>query len=469
MDFSNQTIFDPDLIKKYDQPGPRYTSYPTAVVFDSHFTETDYRHHACTSNTTNPEQPLSLYFHIPFCDTLCFYCACNKIATKKREKADIYLDYLAKEMALHASLYDSNRVVRQMHFGGGTPTFLTRAQFDRMMDLIRQHFPLTDDEARDYSIEIDPRSVKPDDILILRDHGLNRFSLGVQDINPAVQKAVNRIQPLSLTQEIIDACRSAQARSVSVDLIYGLPLQTLDSFRATIEAVIAMSPDRLSVFNYAHLPHLFSPQKRIRAEDLPSAAEKLAILRMSIERLTEAGYVYIGMDHFAKPGDELTQAQRNGTLQRNFQGYTTHAELDLVAMGASAISAVNSSFSQNAKSLDQYYALLDRNKIPVYRGYTLTADDRLRKDIIQQLACHFALDFSTIEEKHDVNFRDYFASELEHLETMQDDGLLTLDDNALRVTASGRLLIRHVCMVFDAYLGQTPRNSAGAPRFSKVI
>ncbi len=462
-------LFDLDLIKKYDQPGPRYTSYPTAVVFDSAFAEEQYRQHALDSNRAHAGEPLSLYFHIPFCDTLCFYCACNKIATKKREKADLYLDYLDREMALHAALYEADRQVRQMHFGGGTPTFLTPPQFDRMMQLIRRHFPLVSDEQRDYSIEIDPRSVSGDDILTLRDHGFNRFSLGVQDVNPAVQKAVNRIQPAEMTQGIIDACRQAGAKSVSVDLVYGLPLQTLDSFSQTVDAVIGMDPDRLSVFNYAHLPHLFSPQKRIRAEDLPGPAEKLAILQMSIEKLTQAGYVYIGMDHFAKPDDELAQAQRNGTLQRNFQGYTTHAELDLVAMGVSSISSVNSSFSQNVKSLDQYYALLDRHKIPVFRGYALNADDRLRKDIIQQLACHFSLDFEAMAHRHGVDFEGYFASELERLRDMESDGLLRLSDSGLQVEPAGRLLIRHVCMVFDAYLNQTPQQASGTPRFSKVI
>jgi len=462
-------LFDLNLIKKYDQPGPRYTSYPTAVVFDPAFGEDEYRQQARTSNKKHAGQPLSLYFHIPFCDTLCFYCACNKIATKKREKADLYLDYLDKEMALHAALYDPDRDVRQMHFGGGTPTFLTSAQFDHMMRLIRSHFPLVSDELRDYSIEIDPRSVSRGDILALRDHGFNRFSLGVQDVNPAVQKAVNRIQPAEMTRDIINACRQAGAKSVSVDLIYGLPLQTLESFSETVDAVIEMDPDRLSVFNYAHLPHLFSPQKRIRAEDLPGPAEKLAILQMSIEKLTRAGYVYIGMDHFAKPDDELAQAQRNGTLQRNFQGYTTHAELDLVAMGVSSISSVNSSFSQNVKSLDQYYAVLDRHRIPVFRGYALNADDRLRKDIIQQLACHFSLDFDTVGARHGVDFGEYFAPEMNRLREMEKDGLLRLSDNHLQVAPAGRLLIRHVCMVFDAYLNQTPQHAAGTPRFSKVI
>jgi oxygen-independent coproporphyrinogen-3 oxidase len=456
--------FNLDLINKYDKAGPRYTSYPTAVVFNDQFNADAYIKQAKASNIANPKQALSLYFHIPFCDTLCFYCACNKIATKKREKADIYLDYLDKEMAMHSKLYDKDRLVEQMHFGGGTPTFLTDAQFERMMAMIAKHFPLIKTEKRDYSIEIDPRSVTKESIQKLADYGFNRFSLGVQDVNPIVQKAVNRIQPTEMTREIIQACKAVNARSISVDLIYGLPFQTLESFSQTVDEIIKMSPDRLSVFNYAHLPHLFSPQKRINVDDLPKAEEKLAILQMSIEKLTQAGYVYIGMDHFAKPDDELAIAQSNGSLQRNFQGYTTHAELDLVAMGVSSISSVNHSFSQNVKSLEQYYAILDNDKLPIYRGYLLNEDDVLRKQVIQYLACHFELNFLQIEKQFDIDFQDYFAEEMDQLKGMHDDELITLNENSLEVTDAGRLLIRNICMVFDIYLRKQTKQ-----RFSKVI
>ncbi|VAW40273.1 Coproporphyrinogen III oxidase, oxygen-independent [hydrothermal vent metagenome] len=456
--------FNLDLIKKYDKAGPRYTSYPTAVVFNDSFKANDYIQQAKSSNIVNQGQALSLYFHIPFCDTLCFFCACNKIATKKREKADIYLDYLEKEMAIISRLYDQDRLIEQMHFGGGTPTFLTDAQFARMMALIAKYFPLIKTEQRDYSIEIDPRSVTKNSIAKLAGHGFNRFSLGVQDVNPVVQKAVNRIQPTAMTQDIINACKAVNARSISVDLIYGLPFQTLDSFAKTVDAVIAMAPNRLSVFNYAHMPHLFAPQKRINIEDLPKAEEKLAILQMSIEKLTQAGYIYIGMDHFAKPDDELAIAQANGTLQRNFQGYTTHAELDLVAIGVSSISCVNNSFAQNVKSLEQYYAMLDNGKLPIYRGYLLNSDDILRKQVIQNLACHFELNFSEIEQQFNLNFKDYFATELQQFQPMQQDGLLELTAGGIKVTAVGRLLIRNICMVFDFYL-----QSQTEQRFSKVI
>jgi oxygen-independent coproporphyrinogen-3 oxidase len=456
--------FNLELIKKYDRAGPRYTSYPTAVVFNDEFNADNYIQQAKASNLTNKQQALSLYFHIPFCDTLCFYCACNKIATKKRSKADIYLDYLDKEMAMHAALFAQDRMVEQMHFGGGTPTFLTDEQFSRMMAMINHHFPLITGEKRDYSIEIDPRSVNQQSIVKLAEHGFNRFSLGVQDVDPIVQKAVNRIQPTKMVRDIIQACRDVNARSISVDLIYGLPFQTLESFSETIDTMIDIAPDRLSVFNYAHMPHLFSPQKRINSEDLPKAEEKLAILQMSIEKLSKAGYVYIGMDHFAKPDDELAIAQANGSLQRNFQGYTTHAELDLVAIGVSSISSVNQSFSQNVKSLEQYYAILDRNKLPIYRGYLLNDDDLLRKAIIQQIACQFELDFQQIATDFQIDFANYFARELDELKMMQEDGLLTLNENGMKVSAAGRILVRHICMVFDVYLRQQSKQ-----RFSKVI
>jgi len=456
--------FNLDLIKKYDKAGPRYTSYPTAVVFNEKFTADDYIKQAVASNAAHKNQPISLYFHIPFCDTLCFFCACNKIATKKRDKADVYLDYLEKEMAMVSKLYDKNRIVAQMHFGGGTPTFLTDAQFERMMALINKNFSLIQTEKRDYSIEIDPRSVTKESMKNLASYGFNRFSLGVQDVNPVVQKAVNRVQPTEMTAEIIQACRDVNALSVSVDLIYGLPFQTMESFSQTIDAVVEMSPDRLSVFNYAHLPHLFAPQKRIDINDLPKAEEKLAILQMSIEKLTQAGYVYIGMDHFAKPEDELALAQANGTLQRNFQGYTTHAELDLVALGVSSISSVNHSFSQNVKSTQQYYAILDNDKLPIYRGYLLNEDDKIRKTVIQKLACQFALDFTSIENQFDIVFKDYFTEEIQELRLMQTDKLLSLDDKSIEVSGAGRLLIRNICMVFDFYL-----KSQKGQRFSKVI
>lgn len=464
--------FEIEKINRYDKAGPRYTSYPTAVTFTPEFTAANHFWHAQQSNISDTPAPLSLYFHIPFCDTICFYCACNKIATKDYSKADTYLQYLYREMDLQKALFHADRVVEQLHWGGGTPTFLNHEQIRELMRYTRQAFKLLDDDSGDYSIEIDPRSVTSNTIQVLRDVGFNRFSLGVQDIDESVQKAVNRIQPIEKTLNIINACRDNSAKSISVDLIYGLPLQTVDSFSKTLKAIIEISPDRISLFNYAHLPELFKPQRRINADDLPQAEEKLTILQQSIETLIQAGYVYIGMDHFAKPDDELAIAQQKGKLHRNFQGYTTHADCDLIAMGVSAISSVNNSYSQNSKNLDDYYQALGNDELPIIRGKSLSKDDQIRRSIIQQLSCHFALDYSYIETLYGIDFPSYFARELTELSKLADDDLLTLNGKSLEVTPGGRLLIRTICMVFDKYLSKNKASSEGnssRPRFSKVI
>ena len=457
-------VFDREMIQKYNLTGPRYTSYPTAVVFNQAYQQIQHRKNLLNYYDASKNKPLSLYFHIPFCDTLCFFCACNKIATKKRDKADLYLDYLEKEIKLQAALIAETRVVEQMHFGGGTPTFLTHPQLRRMMAMIEQHFNLIDDDRRDYSIEIDPREAAPETIKLLADLGFNRFSMGVQDVQEKVQRAVNRFQPIGLTAQAIETCRSNGAKSVNVDLIYGLPHQNHDSFKDTLAQVIQLSPDRMSVFNYAHMPHLFKPQKRILTADLPSADEKLSILQMTIEDLTAAGYVYIGMDHFAKPDDELAIAQTNGNLQRNFQGYTTHAECDLLAMGVSAISLINNAFSQNVKSLEAYYHLLDQGQLPTVKGYALDQDDLIRKQVIQSLSCHFTLDKNRIAQQFDIDFTTYFTDELTQLSVFAKDGLINDKGDSIQVTAAGRLLIRNICMVFDAHLRQQTEQ-----KFSKVI
>jgi len=456
--------FDLAMIKKYNLTGPRYTSYPTAVVFNSNYQEKEHINNLKSCHDSTQNKPLSLYFHIPFCDTLCFFCACNKIATKKREKADIYLDYLEKEIQMQSALIPTSRPVEQMHFGGGTPTFLTHPQLKRLMAMIEDNFNLIHDDSRDYSIEIDPREASPETIQLLADLGFNRFSMGVQDVQEKVQQAVNRIQPIELTMTAIEMCRKNGAKSVNVDLIYGLPFQTYESFKDTLAQVMTLSPDRLSVFNYAHLPHLFKPQKRILEADLPSADEKLKILQMTIQDLTDAGYVYIGMDHFAKPDDELAIAQRNGSLQRNFQGYTTHAECDLLAMGVSAISLINDCFSQNVKTLEAYYHQIEQGHIPVMKGYQLNKDDRIRKQVIQDLSCHFTLDKNRIAELFDIDFDEYFSSELKQLSTFENDGLVITSNQQLIVSAKGRLLIRNICMVFDYHLRQQTQQ-----QFSKVI
>jgi len=456
--------FDADLIRRYDTAGPRYTSYPTAVAF-GRFTEDEYKGHAHLSNEDPIPLPLSLYFHIPFCDTVCFYCACNKIATKDRSLSERYLRYLFREIEMQSTLYDRDRKVEQLHWGGGTPTFLNHDEMRALMEKTRQHFSLHITDDGDYSIEIDPRSVTDETIGVLREIGFNRFSLGVQDVDHRVQVAVNRVQPIEQTQAVIAACRAQGAKSISVDLIYGLPLQTVESFTRTLDTMIELSPDRISVFNYAHLPTLFKGQRRINEAELPSSDTKLKIMQLAVEHLTSAGYEYIGMDHFAKPDDELAIAQRNGTLHRNFQGYTTHADCDLVAMGVSSISSVAECYSQNAKTLDEYYAALDTGHLPVVRGITLEDDDVIRREIIQQLTCHFGLDFGQIERAFKLQFADYFARELEMLKPMAADHLLQFTEEGFEVTPRGRFLIRNICMVFDV----SSRKQAVQQRFSRVI
>jgi len=456
--------FKPDLIKRYDKAGPRYTSYPTANLFNDSFLPDDYRAAADRSNKEANPKPLSLYFHIPFCDTVCFYCACNKIVTKRRDRATPYLDHLYREIEMQGDLYDKSRPVDQLHWGGGTPTFLSHDQMRTLMEKTGQHFSLMNDDKGEYSIEIDPREVTADGVHFLRDIGFNRLSLGVQDFDAKVQKAVNRIQSEEITFAAINAAREAKFKSVSVDLIYGLPFQTVESFLATLDKIMQVDPDRLSVFNYAHLPTLFMPQRRINEGDLPSAAEKLEILQSVIQYLTEKGYVYVGMDHFAKPDDELVIAQDKGRLYRNFQGYSTHADCDMVAMGVTAISQINNIYSQNVRDEDSYYQMIDEDKLPLMRGLILTDDDLLRRDLISQLICNFRLDMDQFMAKHNIDFADYFKKELSQLRTMQDDGLLQTDDKTITILPPGRLLIRNICMTFDAYLKDNQKN-----RFSKVI
>lgn len=461
----HQTLeFDPDLIRRYDASGPRYTSYPTAVQFSETFTAARYEAVAQATNSAEHPAPLSLYFHIPFCDTVCFYCACNKIITKNRKRAVPYLEQLFREIALQGRLFDRSRPVDQLHWGGGTPTFISHEQMRALMRVTGEYFQLRDDDSGEYSIEVDPREADAETVAVLRELGFNRLSLGVQDFDPAVQKAVNRIQSEQETWAVMEAARREGFKSVSVDLIYGLPLQSMDSFATTLDKVIAAGPDRLSVFNYAHLPQLFKTQRQLDASLLPSAETKLAILGLTIEKLTAAGYLYIGMDHFARPDDELAVAQREGTLYRNFQGYSTHADCDLVAMGATAISKVGDTYSQNLKTLDDYAARIDRGELAVYRGVELNADDQLRREVITRLICNFELDYATVEAQFGIDFADYFQGPLRALEGFAADGLLELHARGLRVLPRGRLLIRNVCMQFDRYL-----SGGGEQRFSKVI
>ena len=454
--------FDLELINRYDKAGPRYTSYPTALELHDGFTEAHYRQEIIKSNALGG--PLSLYFHIPFCDTVCFYCACNKIVTKNRQHTEPYLANLLKEIALQGQLFAANREVRQLHWGGGTPTFLNAQQMQQLMATTRQYFSLKDDDTGEYSIEIDPRETNSETIKHLRSLGFNRISLGVQDFDPAVQKAVNRIQTEAQTFSVLDDARAAGFRSTNIDLIYGLPLQTVESFSKTLDKVLQVSPDRFSIFNYAHMPTRFKTQRQINDADMPTAKVKLDILQRVGQQLAEAGYVYIGMDHFAKPDDELAIAQREGKLYRNFQGYSTHSDCDLIGFGVTSIGRVGDVYSQNVKDLESYDQLLSQDKLPVFKGIELDADDKLRAEVITQLICNFKLAFTQIEQQYSIRFDEYFSDELEMLLPMQVDGLINLSATGIEVLSAGRLLIRNICMIFDKYLAQKHQQ-----QFSKVI
>lgn len=460
-----EIIFDLDLIRRYDKAGPRYTSYPTAVQFHNDFKTTDYQQYADHSNQITPLNPLSLYIHIPFCDTVCFYCACNKIATKDHNLAKPYLQHLYQEIAMQGALFNKERIVTQLHWGGGTPTFINHQEIRELMAMLRTHFQLLDDDTGEYAIEIDPREMQSDTVALLREQGFNRMSLGVQDFDPKVQTAVNRIQSEELTFGVLEAARHQGFKSISIDLIYGLPHQTVESFAKTLDKLLIVKPNRISVFNYAHLPTLFKPQRRINEADLPNPQEKLAILQQTIHQLTQAGYIYIGMDHFALPDDELAQAQRQGTLYRNFQGYSTQANCDLIGLGTTAIGKVHDSYSQNVKTIEEYYARINAGQLATFRGIALNQDDKLRREIITQLICQFALDIPTIEAKYQITFDDYFAQEQTELKQLQQDGLLTTcNQQRIEISPAGRLLVRNICMTFDKYLGQNQTQ-----RFSKAI
>jgi len=462
---SRPSLFQEDLINRYDRPGPRYTSYPPATEFHDGITEADYRDWARQSNEEPIPKPLSLYFHIPFCSSICYYCACNKVITKRKERAEPYLQDLYREIEVQASLFDTDREVKQLHWGGGTPGFLSQDQTQQLMDNIKRHFSLKLGVGNDYSIELDPRVVEKGGITLLRRLGFNRISLGVQDLDEKVQKAVNRIQSLEETRAIIEDARRQAFRSINIDLIYGLPYQSLQSFSATLDRIIELAPDRIAMYNYAHLPHRFPPQRRIQLEDLPDSSAKLDILHSAIDKLSQAGYEYIGMDHFARPDDELAVAQRNGSLHRNFQGYAAHAQCDSIGFGVSAISQVSDNFSQNTTSLEDYHESLEQSRLPVIRGYYSSQEDLLRREIIQQLVCHFKLDTRAIANTWGIDFKQHFTWELASLVAMEKDGLIELGDDEITVLTPGRLLVRNICMIFDRY--QQQANSKGT--FSRTI
>ncbi|WP_322053628.1 oxygen-independent coproporphyrinogen III oxidase [Paraburkholderia bannensis] len=455
-------LFRPDLLAKYGANGPRYTSYPTALQFRDDFDIDHYRRAAADPGAA--ETDLSLYFHIPFCDTVCFYCGCNKVATKNRGRAKPYVQQLVREMAIQAALFDTKRPVSQLHWGGGTPTFLSLDEMSTLMAATREHFTLRPERDAEYSIEIDPREASAQTIAHLRGLGFNRLSLGVQDFDPLVQQAVNRVQPLQLTIDVMNAARANGFESISVDLIYGLPHQDVKSFRRTLDTMLLLAPERISVFGYAHMPQLFKMQRQIDATALPTPTTRLALLQLVVEQLTDAGYVYIGMDHFALPTDELARAQQQRTLHRNFQGYSTRADCDLIGFGASSIGKVGDVYAQNAKDLPGYGAAIDAGRLAISRGVRLTADDRLRRDIITELMCNLELRFDEFEAAYGVRFAATFAPELERLNAFEADGLIARSANRLDVLPAGRMFVRNIAMVFDRYLGMQQ-----AERFSRTI
>lgn len=455
--------FDRNLIASLPSSGPRYTSYPTADRFHSGFDAQEYIHSLDMRQAGSPNQPLSLYIHIPFCNTICYYCGCNKIITKDTSRADAYIEYLEKELNLLAPHLNGRHPLIQLHFGGGTPTFLNDGQLERVFGMIRRHFDLLPDG--EYSIEIDPRKVSRETVLHLGRLGFNRMSVGIQDFDPEVQKAVNRIQTVEETREVIEAAREAGFKSVSVDLIYGLPHQTPESIKPTIDTVLSLNPDRLALYHYAHLPHIFKPQRRIDTAAVPDSEAKLDILQYAVQTLTARGYVFIGMDHFAKPEDELCIALKEGRLQRNFQGYSTYADCDLIAIGVSSIGKIGNAYVQNERDIDAYYAAIDAGRLPVMRGYRLNSDDLLRRDIIQDLMCRFALEFETYERAFGISFADYFREEWADLQHLAELGLLQLRADGLTVTPKGRFLIRNIAMVFDYHL----RHKETTAQYSKTV
>lgn len=454
----SEIIWDLALIQKYNHSGPRYTSYPTALEFNENYTNDDF----ILAAARYPERPLSLYVHIPFCHKLCYFCGCNKVITRHRHKVEIYLDYLEREIKTRAPLF-THRLVTQIHWGGGTPTYLDEDQSARLMQMLRTHFEISEDA--EISIEMDPREIELDMLDHLKAIGFNRISMGIQDFDKEVQLLVNREQDEEFIFALMKRAKELGFVSTNIDLIYGLPKQDVESFMYTLQRVVELNPDRMSVFNYAHLPSRFAAQVKIKEELLPAPETKLTILQNSIEFLGENGYKFIGMDHFAKPDDELAVAQEKGILHRNFQGYTTQEECDLLGMGVSAISLLGDTYAQNRKELQQYYADVEENGIALHKGIALTQDDCIRRDVIKSLICNFKLDFAAIERQYGIDFKAYFAEDLTLLEPLAEDELLTINDGGIVVLPRGRLLIRNICLCFDVYSRQLARRQ----QFSRII
>lgn len=457
--------FDADLMRRYDVRGPRYTSYPTALQFTDAFTEETYREMVRSSNEEPIPRDLSLYVHLPFCEQACWYCACHRSITRRADRGQAYLERLDRELRLQAALFDGDRPLRQLHLGGGTPTFHDVAELASLLDAVTTVFRAAPPEAREFSVEIDPRSVSPADVKALVEVGFNRMSLGVQDFNPVVQEAVNRIQPLSMVSEQVEAARAAGVGGLSFDLIYGLPHQTVESFTRTLEQVVELAPDRLSIYAYAHMPDRFPVQQLMNADAMPGPEARLDLFAAAVTVLTGAGYEHIGMDHFAHPDDPLVRARDRGQLHRNFQGYSTHAECDLIGLGSSAIGKVGDSFSQNVADIRDWQARVDAGELPVARGLVLSADDRIRQHVIQSVMCNGRLNAREIGRRHHIDFWNYFSDAIPDLRRMARDGLLEFEPEGFRVTSAGRFLLRNVAMLFDAY--NSPARAG--KRFSRVI
>ena len=458
-----QVYFDEDLIVRYGGRGPRYTSYPTALQFNDELTADVYRAKAKESNDS--DVPLSLYVHIPFCHSLCYYCGCNKIVTRNEERVARYMEMLYREIEMQSELFDRKRKIEQLHFGGGTPTYLDKPQLAALMDHLRASFTFDESNEREFSIEVDPRTVDAERIRELWNLGFNRLSLGIQDFNEDVQKAVNRAQSPAEVRALMDSARESGFGSISFDLIYGLPHQTVESFDETLDTVIAMQPDRLAVYNYAHLPQRFKGQRMINAEEIPAPETKLDLLHHTIDKLCDAGFIYIGMDHFALPEDELVLARQNGTLQRNFQGYSTHRQCDLVSLGVSGIGNIGNMFAQNSVSTIEYEEIIESGELPIVKGLLIDDDDLLRAAVIQDLMCYDSLSFDDFGARHSIDFREYFASEIEKLDVLAKDDLIVLSDAGIEITPRGRLLLRNISMTFDRYIDLEENDN----RFSKAI
>jgi oxygen-independent coproporphyrinogen-3 oxidase len=441
---------DIDLIKKYDKPGPRYTSYPTAPHFTEEFTHEKYLDEIITTNNAANAPDLSLYYHLPFCDTLCYFCGCNMIITRNRDRIQTYLKYLKNEIDLLRSYIKTDRKVAQLHWGGGTPTHLNPDEINDLVSYIKNSFEFT--ATPENGCEIDPRELTREHLEALKNGGFNRISMGVQDFNEKVQKAVNRIQPEDMTRKVVNWVRELGFESINLDLIYGLPFQTVEDFADTVDKIIDIAPDRIAVFNYAHVPWMKKHMALIKEEDIPEPQVKLEILKMTVEKLTSAGYVFIGMDHFSKPEDDLAKAFKEKRLYRNFQGYSTNAGADLYGMGITSIGQIGKAFAQNHKTEKEYYQALDEGLLPIVKGAYMNDDDIIRREVIMKIMCDFELKYETIEKKFDIDFEKYFAWGLSRFDQMINDGLLTIQDRKITVNEIGRLLIRNIAMNFDGYI-----------------